>query len=482
MSTTSQNPASSRISALLDDNSFVEIGGSVTARNTDFNLQNKETPADGVLTGYGTIDGALVYVYSQDATVLGGSIGEMHAKKIVKLYSLAMKVGAPVIGLVDCAGMRLEEATDALEAFGKLYECQALASGVVPQITAVFGTCGGGMAVVAALTDFTFMEAKNAKLFVNSPNALEGNKTENTANAAFQSSEAGMVDVVAQEDELLESIRTLVSILPANNEDDMSYSECTDDLNRVCSDLENYAGATDLALAQISDDNFFLEVKKNYDKSMVTGFIRLNGTTVGCVANRTAVYAADGVKEDEFDAVLSANGAEKAAKFVSFCDAFNIPLLTLVNVKGYKACKCTERRIAKNAGRLTYAFANASVPKVTVVVGEAYGTAYLTMNSKSIGADVVYAWPNATIGMMDASAAAKIMYADEIAKADDSVALINEKAAAYREMQSSALAAAKRGYVDDIIEACDTRKRVIAAFEMLFTKREDRPDRKHGTV
>ena len=482
MSTTSQNSASSRISALLDDNSFVEIGGSVTARNTDFNLQNKETPADGVLTGYGTIDGALVYVYSQDATVLGGSIGEMHAKKIVKLYSLAMKVGAPVIGLVDCAGMRLEEATDALEAFGKLYECQALASGVVPQITAVFGTCGGGMAVVPALTDFTFMEAKNAKLFVNSPNALEGNKTENTANAAFQSSEAGMVDVVAQEDELLESIRTLVSILPANNEDDMSYSECTDDLNRVCSDLENYAGATDLALAQISDDNFFLEVKKDYDKSMVTGFIRLNGTTVGCVANRTAVYAADGVKEDEFDAVLSANGAEKAAKFVSFCDAFNIPLLTLVNVKGYKACKCTERRIAKNAGRLTYAFANASVPKVTVVVGEAYGTAYLTMNSKSIGADVVYAWPNATIGMMDASAAAKIMYADEIAKADDSVALINEKAAAYREMQSSALAAAKRGYVDDIIEACDTRKRVIAAFEMLFTKREDRPDRKHGTV
>ena len=203
---------------------------------------------------------------------------------------------------------------------------------------------------------------------------------------------------------------------------------------------------------------------------------------MGCVANRTAVYAADGVKKDEFDAVLSANGAEKAAKFVSFCDAFNIPLLTLVNVKGYKACKCTERRIAKNAGRLTYAFANASVPKVTVVVGEAYGTAYLTMNSKSIGADVVYAWPNATIGMMDASAAAKIMYADEIAKADDSVALINEKAAAYREMQSSALAAAKRGYVDDIIEACDTRKRVIAAFEMLFTKREDRPDRKHGTV
>lgn len=237
-----------------------------------------------------------------------------------------------------------------------------------------------------------------------------------------------------------------------------------------------------MALAQISDDNFFMEVKKDYDPSMVTGFIRLNGMTVGCVANRTEVYGENGVKESEYDAVLSYRGCEKAEKFVSLCDAFNIPLLTLVNVKGYKASKCTERRIAKAAGRLTYAFADASVPKVTVVVGEAYGSAYLTMNSKSIGADLVYAWPNASIGMMDAEAAAKIMYADEIAKADDSLALIAEKAEAYRQLQSSAVAAAKRGYVDDIIDACDTRKRVIAAFEMLFTKREDRPDRKHGTV
>ena len=258
--------------------------------------------------------------------------------------------------------------------------------------------------------------------------------------------------------------------------------ECEDDLNRICSDIENCVGATDLALAQISDDNFFMEVKKDYDPSMVTGFIRLNGMTVGCVANRTEVYGENGVKEGEYDAVLSYRGCEKAEKFVSFCDAFNIPLLTLVNVKGYKASKCTERRIAKAAGRLTYAFADASVPKVTVVVGEAYGSAYLTMNSKSIGADLVYAWPNASIGMMDAEAAAKIMYADEIAKADDSLALIAEKAEAYRQLQSSAVAAAKRGYVDDIIDACDTRKRVIAAFEMLFTKREDRPDRKHGTV
>lgn len=484
MSNSAQTSASNRINALLDENSFVEVGAYVTARSTDFNMTDRETPADGVVTGYGTIEGCLVYVYSQDASVLGGSMGEMHAKKISNIYSMAVKMGAPVIGLIDCAGLRLQEATDALNGFGQMYLSQAMASGVVPQISAVFGTCGGGMAVSSAMADFVFMESKKAKLFVNSPNAIDGNRIEkcDTSCAAFQSEEAGLADFTGSEDEILSQIRELVSILPANNEDDMSYSECEDDLNRICSDIENCVGATDLALAQISDDNFFMEVKKDYDPSMVTGFIRLNGMTVGCVANRTEVYGENGVKEGEYDAVLSSRGCEKAEKFVSFCDAFNIPLLTLVNVKGYKASKCTERRIAKAAGRLTYAFADASVPKVTVVVGEAYGSAYLTMNSKSIGADLVYAWPNASIGMMDAEAAAKIMYADEIAKADDSLALIAEKAEAYRQLQSSAVAAAKRGYVDDIIDACDTRKRVIAAFEMLFTKREDRPDRKHGTV
>lgn len=484
MSNSAQASASNRINALLDESSFVEVGSYITARSTDFNMTDKETPADGVITGYGTIDGSLVYVYSQDASVLGGSLGEMHAKKISNIYSLAMKMGAPVIGLIDCAGIRLQEATDALNGFGQMYLSQTMASGVVPQISAIFGTCGGGMAVSSALTDFIFMEEKKAKLFVNAPNAIDGNRIEkcDTSNAAFQSAETGLVDFTGDEDEVLSQIRTLVSILPANNEDDMSYSECSDDLNRVCSDLANYVGAADVALSQISDDGFFLEVKSAYAPSMVTGFIRLNGTTVGCVANRTEVYGDNGVKEADYEAVLTTQGCEKAAKFVSFCDAFNIPLLTLVNVKGYKADKHTERKIAKSAGRLTYAFANASVPKVTVVTGEAYGTAYLTMNSKSIGADVVYAWPSATIGMMDANAAVKIMYADEIAKADDSLALIGEKAAAYRELQSSAVAAAKRGYVDDIIEAFDTRKRVIAAFEMLFTKREDRPDRKHGTV
>ncbi len=484
MSNSAQTSASKRIAALLDENSFVEVGAYITARSTDFNMAEKATPEDGVMTGYGTIDGSLVYVYSQDASVLGGSIGEMHAKKISRLYAMAEKMGAPVIGLIDCAGLRLQESTDALDGFGQMYLSQVMASGVVPQISAIFGTCGGGMAVSSAMADFIFMEDKKAKLFVNAPNALEGNYTEkcNTAGAAFQSEEAGLVDFTGDEASILAQIRTLVSVLPANNEDDASYSDCTDDLNRGSAALAGYVGASDLALKEISDGGFFLEVKKGFAPSMVTGFIRLNGATVGCVANRTQVYGENGKKEAEYEPVLTANGCEKAEKFVSFCDAFNIPILTLVNVKGYKGSKSTEKRIAKAAGRLTYAFANASVPKVTVVTGEAYGTAYLTMNSKSIGADVVYAWPNAVIGMMEASAAAKIMYADEIAAADDKTALINEKAASYRELQSSALAAAKRGYVDDIIEAADTRKRVIAAFEMLFTKREDRPDRKHGTV
>ena len=483
MSNSAQASASSRIAALLDENSFVEVGAYITARTTDFNMTEQETPADGVVTGYGTIEGCLVYVYSQDASVLGGSMGEMHAKKISNIYSMAMKMGAPVIGLIDCAGLRLQEATDALAGFGQVYLNQTMASGVIPQISAIFGTCGGGMAVSAAITDFTFMEDKSAKLFVNAPNALKGNYTSkcDTSSAAFQSAEAGLVDFTGDEASILGQIRTLVSILPSNNEDDMSYGECQDDLNRISGELAGCAGDTALALSIISDNNFFMEVKKNYDPSMVTGFIRLNGTTVGCVANRSEVYE-NGEKTAEYEPVLSAKGCDKAADFINFCDSFNIPVLSLVNVKGYKASKCTEKLIAKAAGRLTYAYANASVPKVTVIVKDALGGAYLTMGSKSIGADVVYAWENAAIGMMDPAEAVKIMYAKEIEAAEDSVALINEKTAQYAALQSSALAAARRGYIDDIIKAGETRQRVIAAFEMLFTKREDRPSKKHGTV
>ena len=313
MSTTSQ--ASQRINALLDENSFVEIGGLVTARATDFNLKQTETPSDGVVTGYGVIDGSLVYVYSQDASVLNGSVGEMHAKKIVNLYDLAMKMGAPVIGLIDSAGLRLQEATDALNGFGEIYRSQVMASGVIPQITAVFGNCGGGLALIPAMTDFAFMEEKKAKLFVNSPNALEGNEISrcDTSAAAFQSEETGLVDMVADEASILAQIRQLVSILPANNAD-YALTDCTDDLNRACAQIAGCVGDTAIALSQIADDGLFVEVKQDYAKDMVAGFIRLNGATVGAVANRTEVYDADGEVTDKFDAVLSARGAEKSGR------------------------------------------------------------------------------------------------------------------------------------------------------------------------
>lgn len=478
MSNTTENPAATRIAALLDPGSFVEIGGAVTARATDFNMQTKETPADGVITGYGVIDGNLVYVYSQDATVLNGAIGEMHAKKIAAIYDMAMKMGAPVIGLIDCAGLRLQEATDALHGFGSLYMKQTMASGVIPQITAIFGTCGGGLSLVPALTDFTFMENKKGKLFVNSPNALEGNRVEvcDTSSAAFQSEEAGLVDGTGSEDEILEDIRTLITLLPANNEDNDSYDECTDDLNRTVAEIAGAAEDTAIALAMISDEHVFFETKKDYAKEMVTGFIRLNGMTVGAVANRSKVYDEEGNLAEELEDKLTVKGCKKARDFVDFCDAFSIPVLTLTNVTGFHATKCSERNIAREAAKLTYAFANATVPKVNVIIGKAYGSAYIVMNSKSIGADMVYAWPQAEIGMMDAKLAAKIMYADSDA------ATIQEEAEKYKELQSSPLAAARRGYVDTIIEPADTRKYVIGAFEMLFTKREERPSKKHGTV
>ena len=266
-----ENAAGRRITNLLDAGSFVEIGGAVTARATDFNMREKETPADGVITGYGVIDGNLVYVYSQDASVLNGAMGEMHAKKIVNIYDMAMKMGAPVIGLIDCAGLRLQEAADALNAFGTLYLKQSMASGVVPQISAIFGTCGGGLSLVPALTDFTFMESSKARLFVNSPNAIADNDISkcNTSSAEYQSEKAGLVDGIGTEEEILANIRTLICMLPSNNEEDSSYSECTDDLNRVCADIENAADDAAIILSDISDGSAFFETKKDFAKDMV---------------------------------------------------------------------------------------------------------------------------------------------------------------------------------------------------------------------
>lgn len=477
-SVTADSTAVMRIAALLDEGSFVEIGGAITARSTDFNLQNAPTPGDGVLTGYGLIDGNLVYVYCQNPEVLHGTIGEMHAKKIANVYDMAMKMGAPVIGLIDCAGMRLQEATDALYGFGNLYLKQTMASGVIPQITAVFGACGGGLSVAAGLSDFTFMEAEKAKLFVNSPNAIPGNCESkcDTASAEYQSSQSGLVDGTGSEAEILGKIRELICMLPANNEDESPYAECADDLNRICADLAGTVADTGLLLAKIADQQYFLELKEDYAKDMVTGFLHLNGQTVGAVANRSVIYDVEGNAENVSDGGLSVEGAEKAARLVEFCDAFHIPVLTVTNVNGFKASEESERRLAKASARLVYTFANATVPKVNVIAGKAFGSAGVVMNSKSVGADMVYAWPDAEIGMMDAELAAKIMYADETAQVQ------REKAEEYKNLQSSPVSAARRGYVDTLIQPENTRKYVIGAFEMLATKREERPFKKHGTV
>ncbi len=481
MSEATQVSARNRIEAILDDNSFVEIGAGVKARATNFNIQEKDTLADGVITGYGVINGNLVYVYSQDATVMNGSIGEMHAKKITGLYDLAMKMGAPVIGLIDCAGLRLQEATDALNGFGEIYNKMSLASGVIPQITAVYGNCGGGLAVLTAISDFTFVEEKG-KLFVNTTNALDGTYASkpDTSSAKFQA-EAGVADFTGDEESLANGIRQLISFLPSNNED-VAEAECQDDLNRVCNDLSAEITDAALALSDIADDGLFMEVKEAYAKNMVTGFLKIDGVTIGAVANRTAIFDDNGEKAEEYDAVLTVDGAAKAAEFVNFCNAFEIPVLTLTNVKGFEATVESEKHIAKAAAKLTYAFANATVPKVNVIVGEAYGSAYVTMNSKSVGADMTYAWPTASIGMMDASLAAKIMYADEISASEDAAATVSAKAAEYAQLQSSVESAAARGYVDTVINPEDTRKYVAAAFQMLYTKREERPIKKNGTV
>ena len=476
MSTTSQ--ARQRIMSLLDENSFVEIGARVTARNTDFNLKQTQTPSDGVITGYGVIGGNLVYVYSQDASVLNGSVGEMHAKKIVNLYDMAIKMGAPIIGLIESSGMRLQEATDALNAFGEIYLSQSYASGIIPQINAIFGNCGGALAISSSMADFTFMEEKNAKLFVTAPNCIDGNSAEkcDTSDASFQTKETGNVDFAGSEEDVLNSIRELVCIIPGNNAGEFEFEECEDDLNRTCPSLEASIDDPAVALTQISDNAVVFETKREFAKEVVTAFIKLNGATVGVVASRSVLYDENGEAVEKFDSLISADGCDKAAEFVNFCDAFEIPILTMTNIKGFKTCKCNEKRIAKAAARLTYAFANASVPKVNVITKQAFGSAYVMFNSKAIGADITIAWPDAKIGPMDSKLAAQI-----ICDAQGSDA-ISECAKEYDSLQNNVESAARRGYVDEIVESTDTRKYVIGAFEMLYTKYDAVPDKKHGTV
>ena len=339
MSNAAQLSARERITSLLDDNSFVEVGAFITKRSTDFNLAQKEIPNDGVITGYGLIDGNPVYVYSQDSSSLGGSVGEMHAKKITAIFDLALKIGAPVIGLIDSSGMRLQESTDALNGFGEIYLKQVMASGVIPQITAIFGNCGGGLAVMASLSDFSFIESKNARLFLQTPNSLQVNYKQklDTTDAHFNAL-SGAVDYVGTDElDVLNRIRELISIIPSNNEEEGAVTECNDDLNRLVPAFSQELEDTKSALIDIADNNYFFEIKPEYAKEMVTGFIRLNGITIGAIANRPKILDENGKTIQQLESVLTTEGCKKAAGFVQFCDAFDIPLLTLTNLSGYKA-------------------------------------------------------------------------------------------------------------------------------------------------
>ena len=314
-------------------------------------------------------------------------------------------------------------------------------------------------------------------MFVNTPDAIEGNRVEkcDTAAASFQSENNGCVDGIGSEDDIIADIRALVSMLPLNNEGDVYTDSCEDDLNRACNSMADMKADPRFLLSELSDDHVFFETKKDFAKNMVTGFVKLNGMTVGAVANCSTVYDAEGKKAEEFALSLTAKGCNKAAEFVSFCDAFSIPVLTLTNVNGFKNCMCSEKKLAKALARMTSAFSSATCPKVNLITGEAYGSAYVAMNSKSIGADMVYAYPDAKIGMMDSKIAAEIMYPGADAKE------IDEKAADYEKLQSSVSSAAARGYVDLIIDPADTRKYLVGAFEMLYTKYVDAPEKKHGT-
>ena len=439
------NQAQARINALLDDNSFVELQSLVTSRNTDFNLDAKKEPSDGVIIGHGLIDGTLVFVFSQNADVLGGTIGEMHAKKILSVYDMALKVGAPVIGFIDCGGVRLQESFDALEALGSVIERAADVKGVIPQLICVAGNCGGGLSVLPALADFTFM-VDDASLFLNSPDAITGNSKEkcDTSSAKFQFEEAGTEDVHGSLDEVITSMRQVISMIPND------IVEATDDLNRAAEGLEDKLADAAAVATELADNRQFIELKAGYAKNMVTGLMKLDGVTIGVVGNR----------EVDGQAYLSAVGCEKAADFVDLCDMYEIPVLSITNVAAFKACTCQERRLPRALAQMTQRFVDSSIPKLNLITKQAYGTPYVLMNSKALGADLVYAFDSSSVGAMEASKAAKLL-------ADEGVdASTIEKD--YASLQDSALTAATHGHIDRIVSMADARKYIIAGFEMFF--------------
>ncbi|TCW42495.1 propionyl-CoA carboxylase carboxyltransferase subunit [Thermohydrogenium kirishiense] len=476
--------ARERIEKLLDEDSFVEIDAFVEHRCIDFGMEKQRIPGEGVVTGYGTIDGRLVYVYAQDFTVIGGSLGEYHAKKITKIMDMAVKMGAPLIGLNDSGGARIQEGVDALSGYGNIFFRNTLASGVIPQISVIMGPSAGGAVYSPALTDFIFMVDKTSQMFITGPQVIkavtgEDVSAEELGGSITHSTKSGVAHFrAANDEECLEMVRTLLSYLPSNNLEDPPQHMMNDDINRLSDRLmeiipDNPNKPYDMKeiISEIVDDGIYLESQSMYAENIITAFARLNGRTIGIIANQPKILAG----------CLDINASDKASRFIRFCDAFNIPLLNIVDVPGFLPGTNQEYGgIIRHGAKMLYAYSEATVPKVTLIVRKAYGGAYLAMCSKDLGADIVLAWPTAEIAVMGPDGAANIVFKNEIKSSDDPVAARNEKIKEYRENFANPYRAASRGYVDDVILPSETRPRLISAFDMLMSKRESRPSKKHG--
>ncbi len=477
--------ARERLDLLLDDGSFTELDRFVTNRSADQN-GDETIFGDGVVTGWGTVAGRLVYVFSQDFTVFGGSLSEAHAGKIVKIMDLAMKNGAPVVGLNDSGGARIQEGVVSLGGYADIFLRNTLASGVVPQISAILGPCAGGAVYSPAITDFVFMVRGTSYMFVTGPNVVktvthEEIDMEGLGGADVHAGTSGVAHFACDSElECLSEIRRVLSYLPQNNREDPPRRETTDPADRADEALlsvvpDEPTRPYDMhdVIARVADDGQFCETHRDFAGNIITGFAHMGGHAVGIVANQPAVLAG----------VLDINSAVKGARFVRFCDAFNIPLVVFEDVPGFLPGVAQEHGgIIRHGAKLLYAFCEATVPRVTVITRKAYGGAYDVMNSKHIRGDVNLAWPTAEIAVMGPKGAVEILYRREIAAADDPEALVRRLEQEYRERFAHPFVAAARGYIDDVIDPRQTRPRVIAALDMLQNKRDTNPPRKHGNI
>lgn len=477
--------ARERIDLLLDDHTFVELNPFIQHRATNFGMDKLEAPGEGVVTGYGKIEGRIVYVFAQDFTVFGGALGEMHAMKIARIMDLAAKNGAPIIGLNDSGGARIQEGVVSLDGYGHIFYRNSIYSGVIPQISVIMGPCAGGAVYSPAITDFVFMVEGTSQMFITGPKVIEtvtGEKitAENLGGANVHASISGVAHFTSpSEPEVLAEVRRLVSFLPQNNEEKppvVAYDDL-DDWREELTDLVPVEGTkvydVRKVIAEIVDHGDFMEVQPNFAKNIIVGFGRIDGHSVGVIANQPKVMAGG----------LDINSSDKLSRFIRFCDSFNIPLITFEDVTGFfPGINQEYGGIIRHGAKILYAYSEATVPKITVILRKAYGGAYVALNSKAIGADMVYAWPNAEIAVMGPEGAANIIFAKEIEQSDNPAATRAEKIAEYRSMFANPYVAAANGMVDDVIDPRETRKKLKESLEMLRNKKESRPAKKHGNI